>query len=61
MDDVKRCHKCGKALEVSHMVLGKLRTHPCACLCEIARFEREMKNAQVRRVNRGATSQQVGA
>lgn len=46
METVKRCPKCGRALEVSHMVLGKLRTHPCACQCEISQFERDMEAAK---------------
>lgn len=34
------CPKCGGALEVTHTVLGQMRTHPCACRCMIEEFER---------------------
>lgn len=60
MENAKRCPKCGRALEVSHMVLGKLRTHPCACQCEINQFERDAEAARKRRSYGGAKSQQMG-
>ena len=37
------CKYCGKQTEIAHFVMGKLRTHPCSCLCEIKRFEKDLK------------------
>lgn len=37
---MKTCRKCGKALEMTHVVLGRTYTHPCACDCMIQEFER---------------------
>jgi hypothetical protein len=35
----KICKICGKPIEVTHNVLGKKHTHPCACQCMISEFE----------------------
>lgn len=47
---VEYCKKCGKPLEITHIVMGRLRTHPCACLCEIRRFEKDMQKWKKRRL-----------
>jgi hypothetical protein len=40
------CPRCGKALEVTHTVMGRERTHPCACRCMIEEFERTQRCAE---------------
>jgi hypothetical protein len=35
----KICKICGKPIEVTHNVLGKKHTHPCACQCMIKEYE----------------------
>lgn len=37
---MKTCPKCGKALEMTQVVMGRVYTHPCACRCQIEEFER---------------------
>jgi len=51
---MKTCKKCGGALEVSHIVMGKLRTHPCCCRCEIEKFEKQTKRWKKRTAVRHA-------
>lgn len=52
---MKTCTKCGKALEITQVVLGRTYTHPCACDCMIQEFERThhcagRKNNEIHRV-----------
>lgn len=40
------CPKCGKALEMTQVVMGREYTHPCACRCMIEEFERAQQRAE---------------
>jgi hypothetical protein len=52
----KICKICGKPIEVTHYVLGKKHTHPCACQCMIKELE---LNEAYRRAGRDANSKAV--
>lgn len=40
------CPRCGKPLEVTQVVQGRVHTHPCACRCMIEQFERDRARAE---------------
>lgn len=43
------CSRCGRPTEVTQVVLGKTRTHPCACRCEIERYEQATLRGKAKR------------